>query len=92
MILFTLKLYLCFLDKSKGSGRDNKKAWTCHFVYAYRGIAKHHCSHIRVKAHAAWHEHQLLLLTAYLKIWRISISKNKANASLSDVLCLWGVT
>lgn len=26
MILFTLKLYLCFLDKSKGSGRDNKKS------------------------------------------------------------------
>ena len=29
-----------------------KKTWTTYFVYAFRGIAKHLCSHFRVKAHA----------------------------------------
>ncbi len=30
---------------------DNKKTWTNNFVYAYRGIAKHHCNYKQVKAH-----------------------------------------
>lgn len=41
-----IRLSLVFrilLSKSKSPGMDNKKAWTCHFVYAYRGIAKHRC-------------------------------------------------
>ncbi len=29
-----------------------KKTWTITFVYVLPGIGKHHCYHIRVKAHA----------------------------------------
>ncbi len=37
--------------------KDKKKTWTYYFVYVYRGIAKHHYYHIRVKAHAFRREH-----------------------------------
>ena len=30
----------------------HKKTWTIYFVYASEGIAKHHCTLKRVKAHA----------------------------------------
>lgn len=32
--------------------KEIQKTWTSYFVYASPGIAKHHCNHIRVKAHA----------------------------------------
>lgn len=63
---------------------DNKKTWTNYFVYAYRGIAKHHCCHIRAKAHAIGMSINFYSLQLF-QFWRISISKNKANAFLSNV-------
>jgi len=58
----------------------NKKTWTHYFVYVLSGIAKHHCNHIRVKAHAIGVSIGLLLLVA-LSILAILIEQEyKANA------------
>lgn len=45
----------------------------------FRGIAKHLQSYTS-KSPRYKREHQLLLLTAFVEIWRFSENKNKANA------------
>ena len=80
---FLLLVIVIVCSVPVAGSRDNKKAWTDYFVYAYRGIAKHRCTHIQVKAHAIGVSVQLLLLNAYFYFGEFSISKNKANASLS---------
>ena len=61
-------------------GRDNKKTWTHYFVYAYLGIAKHHCNYIRVKAHAIGVSIGFLLLVAFINLAKFDKQEYKANA------------
>ncbi len=65
------------------------KTWTHHFVYAFRGVAKHHCIHIRVKAHAIGVSELLLLLNASLILAKFLKARIQAIASFLYVFYLF---
>ena len=56
----------------KVGGRQKKKTWTILLRLRFGGIAKHHCIHIRAKAHAIGVSVLLLLLNASLIFGEIS--------------------
>ena len=56
--------------------RHKKKTWTTYVVYVIRGIAKHLCSHIRVKAHAIGVSIRAFTLGRLFYFGEISMNKN----------------